>query len=102
MLWMTTGNWTTGLQACTPMDTDADLWDKTGLLFENISQYRRLIDRLVNLTLTRSDIAYVIGLVSQFIHKPRKIHKMVALKLLTYIKGSPGKELLYKSMESTD
>jgi len=47
----------------TPMDTDTDLWDETGLLFENVFQYRRLIGKFICLTVARSDITYVVGLV---------------------------------------
>jgi len=81
------------------MDIDVDLWDKTGALFENVSQYIILVGKLLYLTVTRPDIAYAIGLVRQFIHKPEEIHWKVALKILTYIKGSPGKGLLCKKHE---
>jgi len=43
-------------------------------LFENISQYRRLIGKHIYLMVTIPDIAYVVGLVSQFMHKFREIH----------------------------
>jgi len=63
-------------------------------LFGDISQYRRLKGKL--LTVTIADVAYTVGLVSQFMHKPREIHWKTALEILIYIKGSPSKELLYK------
>ena len=47
----------------TPIDTDTDLWDETGLLFENVFQYMRLIGKFICLTVARSDITYVVGLV---------------------------------------
>jgi len=44
----------TGLLNCKPvrtlLDTDVDLWDETGPLFEDVSQYKRLI---VNLSISQ-------------------------------------------------
>ena len=62
------------------MDTDADLWDETELLFDDVFQYRRLVGKHIYLTLTRPDIASDVRLVSQFMHKPREIHWKTALE----------------------
>lgn len=48
----------------------------------------------------RADIAYVVGVVSQFMQKPRTIHNDVAYRILWYLKGSPGKGLLFPSSGS--
>jgi len=80
------------------MDTDVDLWDAIGLLFEDIFHYRRLVSKFIYLTITRLDIAYVVGLVSQ-LHKPKEIHWKAALRIMTYIKGFSCKALLYKKHE---
>jgi len=51
------------------MDTDSDLWFEDGLkILHNIA------GKLIYLTITRSDIAFVVGLVSRLIHKPKEIH----------------------------
>ena len=73
---------------------DSDLWDEFGYLFEDVSQYKRLVGKLIYLPVTSLDITYEAGLVSQFMHKPREIHLKAALRILTYIKGSPDKGLL--------
>ena len=57
------------------------------------------MDKLIYLTVTRPDIAYAVGLVSQFMHKPREVHWKAALRILTYIKKSPEKGLLFKRNE---
>ncbi|KAL0285625.1 UNVERIFIED_CONTAM: hypothetical protein Scaly_2813300 [Sesamum calycinum] len=44
----------------------------------------------------RPDISFAVGLVSQFMDKPRSVHWEVALRILKYIKASPGKGLLFK------
>jgi len=52
------------------------------------------VGNLIYLTITRHDITYVIDLVRQFMQKPREVHWKTTLRVLTYIKKSPGKGLL--------
>ena len=64
------------------------------------SKYRRLIDRLIYLTITRLDIVYSVRMLNQFMHEPRKLHWelwKVALRVLRYIKGTLGQRLLLPS-----
>ena len=42
-----------------------------GELIDDPSQYRRLIGRLMYLTLTRPNICYAVNRLSQFLNKPR-------------------------------
>ncbi|KAL0342967.1 UNVERIFIED_CONTAM: Retrovirus-related Pol polyprotein from transposon RE1 [Sesamum angustifolium] len=44
----------------------------------------------------RPDISFAVGLVSQFMDKPRSVHWEAALRILKYIKASPSKGLLFK------
>ena len=44
--------------------------------------YQILIGKLKYLSQTRSNIAFAVSVVSQFIHSPRKIHMEVVLKML--------------------
>jgi len=45
-----------------------DFWSEDEELFED----RRVVSKLIYVTLTRPGIAFVVGLVSQFMHKPKK------------------------------
>ena len=51
--------------------------------------------KLIYLSHTRADIAYVVCVVSQFMHDPRKPHMDVVERILSYLKTAPGKGLLF-------
>ncbi|GJV17631.1 ribonuclease H-like domain-containing protein [Tanacetum coccineum] len=52
------------------------------LLLENVTDYQKLIGKLIYLTTTRPDIAYTISCLSQFMHNPLKSHLKTALKVI--------------------
>ncbi|GKB58900.1 uncharacterized mitochondrial protein-like protein [Tanacetum coccineum] len=62
----------------------------------NISCYQKLIGKLIYLTITRPDIAYVVHKLSQVMHSPKQSDLRLAFKVLRYLKGSPGKGILYE------
>lgn len=76
----------------TPVIPNLDLWDKSSEMFEDVSWYRRLVGKLIYLTVTRLDITFVVGLINQFMHKPRLVHCKASL----HMKSTPGKGLVYK------
>ena len=59
-------------------------------------RYQRLAGRLIYLSHTRPDIAYVISMISQFMHAPSEDHMTVVMRILSYLKGVPGKGLAFK------
>ncbi|KAK4390013.1 Retrovirus-related Pol polyprotein from transposon RE2 [Sesamum angolense] len=80
----------------TPMDSNPDFWNDDSNYLEDKTKYRRLVGKLIYLTVTRPDISFAVGLVSQFMDKQRLVHWEAALRILKYIKASPGKGLLFK------
>ena len=58
-------------------------------------RYQRLVGKFIYLSHTRLDIAYAVSVVSQFMHNPSKDHMGVVIRILWYLKSSPGKGLMF-------
>jgi len=84
----------TGYLACkpvsVPMEPNLKISQSEGELLEDPTVYRRLIGRLLYLTITRPDICYSVNRLSQFLTTPRLPHLQAAHRILRYIKGAPG------------
>ncbi|KAK3028810.1 hypothetical protein RJ639_038637 [Escallonia herrerae] len=80
-----------------PMEQNLKLTPTDGILLSDPTKYRRLVGRLIYLTVTRPDIVYSVRTLSQFMHEPRKPHWNAAIRILKYIKGNPGQGLLFPS-----
>nr|GEX36683.1 hypothetical protein [Tanacetum cinerariifolium] len=88
-----------GLTTCkpnpSPLPTSLHLsLDKVTLLTDN-GVYRRLVGRLLYLTMTSPDISYVVQHLSQFVSAPKDTHMQAALYLLKYLKGTISKGFFY-------
>ncbi|GKD65453.1 hypothetical protein Tco_1307561, partial [Tanacetum coccineum] len=86
-----------GMLACKPAKTPLmsklvisnKVSDKDSLL-ENITDYQKLMGKLIYLTNTRPDISYVVHCLSQFMHSLLTSHLKTAFKILRYLKSCPG------------
>lgn len=79
------------------MNPRVQLNEVDGEPLEDESQYRRLIGRLICLTISKHDITYVVNRLSQFMTKPRTIHLQIAQYfLLQHLKGTAGQDPHYK------
>ncbi|XP_024195791.1 uncharacterized mitochondrial protein AtMg00810-like [Rosa chinensis] len=79
------------------IDQNLVLMQGEGVVLKDASQYRRLVGRLIYLTVTRPDLVYVIHILSQFMDNPRQPHLDAAYKVLRYVKQTPGQGILLPS-----
>lgn len=77
-----------------PMEQNLKLTDDQGEVLNNPSRYRRLVGRLIYLTITRPDISYAANILSQFMHQPRKPHLDAVLRVLRYLKKKSRERLI--------
>ena len=50
--------------------------------------YKSIVGPLLYVTITRPDITYTLGLLSQFMQEPTDIHLNACRKVLRYLKGT--------------
>ena len=90
----------TGMSGCrpalTPIEQNHRLTSESGEPVDR-EQYQRLVGRLIYLSHTRPDIAFAVSVVSQFMHSPKTHHMDAVNRIIRYLKGCPGRGLLYKS-----
>ncbi|CAA7062673.1 unnamed protein product [Microthlaspi erraticum] len=84
-------------QATFPMEQQQKLALAEGPLLGDPERYRRLVGRLIYLAATRPDLTYPVHVLSQFMKSPRTDHWKAALRVVRYLKGTPGQGILLKS-----
>ena len=88
-----------GLLECKPVDApivqNHRLGEYSDQVPANKVRYQRLVGKLIYLSHTRPDIAYAVSVVSQFMHNPSEDHMGAVIRILRYLKSSPGKGLMF-------
>ncbi|RVW36141.1 Retrovirus-related Pol polyprotein from transposon RE1 [Vitis vinifera] len=92
----------TGMLGCKPNDTPIKARKRTESDEKPVDRekYQRLVDRLIYLSHTRPNIAFVVSVVSQYMHSPKESHLEAAYKILRHLKGSPRRGLFFKKSDS--
>ena len=67
----------------TPIDPNHKLSANTS---SEVGQYQRLVEKLIYLSYTRSDIAFVVSVVSQFMQSSNEEHMRAVIRILQYLK----------------
>ena len=81
-------NMTNAKPVPTPMSASTNLSIRDGHTLDNPAEYRTLVGSLQYLLLTRSDIAFAVNKLSQFMHKPTTTHWTAAKRVLRYLAGT--------------
>lgn len=91
----------TGLTAAKPVEFPLEQNHRLALddshFLTDVAAYRRLVGKLIYLSNTRPDLSYAIHILSQFMHKPRKGHWDAAIRVVRYLKGTPGQGILLRA-----
>jgi hypothetical protein len=84
---------------CKPTDTplirNLKLEEHSDQTPVNKERYQRLVGKLIYLSHTRPDIAYAVSLVSQFMHHLGEENMEAVMRIIRYLKGTPGKMIQF-------
>lgn len=83
-----------------PIEQHHQLTQPTSKVAPNPASYRRLVGRLLYLTITRPDITYAVNTLSQFVHSPSPSHVDAANRVLRYLKCTPGQGIFFPFQNS--
>ena len=86
----------------TPIDSNVKLEIKNDEDPVDKGQYQRLVGKLIYLSHTQPHITFVVSCVSQFMHFPSRSHMKAVYRILRYLKGTLGRDLLFKKSTSHD
>ncbi|XP_035838140.1 uncharacterized mitochondrial protein AtMg00810-like [Helianthus annuus] len=91
----------TGMIECRPADTpmvvNHGLHMEDGAELADKERYQRMVGKLIYLSHSRPDIAYAVGVVSQFMHQPQASHMEAVLRIIRYLKRTIGHGIRFKS-----
>lgn len=86
-----------GKPASVPIEQNHRLAQSTESYMDHPEQYRRLVGRLIYLTITRPELSYCVHVLAQFMQTPRVDQWEAALRVVRYLKGNPGQGVLLRS-----
>ncbi len=80
-----------------PLEQNVKLNADGGDLVEDTTMYIRIVGNLIYMTITRPNLNYVVGMVSQFMQTPRKPHLDAMRRILRYIKHTLQCGIFYEA-----
>ena len=87
------------LNPLTLIDTNTKLCSSDGEILEDAATYKSIIGSLIYASITRPNLCYVVGVLSQFMQTPTNEHLNAARRVLRYIKHAINHVLFYKCDE---
>ncbi|CAM8971500.1 unnamed protein product [Rhodiola kirilowii] len=86
--------------AKTPLNLKHNLSLSSEALLPDPLPYRKLVGKLIYMSITRPDLAYSIHILSRYMQKPTEEHLRAALRLLRFIKRAPAQGILFPADSS--
>jgi len=86
--------------AATPMQVNHGLKFEVEVNLADKERYQQLVGKLIYLSHTRPYIAYAVGVISQFMHQPQEDHMEAAMRIVRYLKGTPGSGIMFQKHEN--
>ncbi|MCO5548375.1 hypothetical protein L7F22_001832 [Adiantum nelumboides] len=88
-----------GMADCKPISTPLDQNLKwridEGEVLDDATMYRRIVGSLIYMTISRPDLSYAVGLVSQFVQLPRKPHLDAMRRIMRHVRATLDYALFY-------
>ena len=84
----------------TPLDRTVKLRPDSGKVC-NPTRFRQIVGSLIYLTITRPDLSYPVGVISQFMARPTEEHLQCAQRVLRYVSGTKDRGLVYRTGTAT-
>ncbi|KAJ4751619.1 Retroelement pol polyprotein-like [Rhynchospora pubera] len=81
----------------TPMEQNHRLAELVSDKLKDPEKYRRLVGRLIYLTITRPELCYSVHVLAQFMQDPLQAHYDAALRVVRFLKGNPGQGILLRA-----
>lgn len=82
--------------AIVPMHQHHELLKETDSpLLSDVTAYRRIVGKLIYLTITHPNLAYSVHVLAQFMNSPHSVHWHAALKLIKYLKNTATQVLVF-------
>jgi hypothetical protein len=79
----------------TLVEESLKLYVESNQILTNKGRYQRLVGRLVYLAHTRSDLAYALSIINQFMHNSEEKYMNVIIHILRYLKATSRKRILF-------
>ncbi|PNX91594.1 putative copia-type protein [Trifolium pratense] len=80
-----------------PLEQNHQLSLVGGQPISDPGRYRRLVGRLIYLSVTRPELSYSVHTLAQFMQNPKQEHWDAALRVVRYLKGNPGQGILLRA-----
>lgn len=80
-----------------PLEHNHNLALADGAFLSRPESYRRLVGRLIYLSVTRPELSYSVHVLAQFVQQPREEHWAAALRVVRYLKRNPGQGIMLRS-----